>query len=203
MALGRLKSCSGLKVYLPFLWVDWNPEHFHIWKTEGIHWDTGTCWWWYWCMAQATDQYSVVFMYYITTYFVSTSIQCRCAWTAPTDHSLTCSVHPPPALTSLWRSYFSQEYLWTSDLFPRSRPSLHPLGGLCHGPNAAALLWVSTDSSVGLHFLTPVSFARRTINIKHTCEEYFPQLHVEETSLDILAVGFSLFSHFYLKFQDN
>lgn len=34
MALDRTQPCSGLKVHLPFQWVGWNPEHFHIWKTE-------------------------------------------------------------------------------------------------------------------------------------------------------------------------
>lgn len=39
MAPGRLYFCSGLKVHLPFHGVDWNPEHFHTWKTEDIQWD--------------------------------------------------------------------------------------------------------------------------------------------------------------------
>ncbi len=77
------------------------------------------------------------------------------------DHSLTCSVHPPPAWACLWRNYFSPEYLWMSDQYLHNRPNHHPSGVLCRDPNAAALLLVSSDNSVGLHFLTPVLFAKK------------------------------------------
>ena len=130
MAPGRLYFCSGLKVHLPFHGVDWNPEHFHIWKTEGIQRDK--------CSASYLLILTVMYGYrscvglpFCT--FCLHDYSADGTDSAPAKsyhlmraHSLTCSLRPRPASTSLWRSYFFQEYLWMSDRFARIRPSLLP-----------------------------------------------------------------------------
>jgi len=137
VAPGGLDSCSGLKVHLPFRWVDWNPEHFHIWKTACGQWDEGDASYLLVVIVMDGHYLRLLIILHISIVHKSTGCAPGTRYNMTTDHGRTCSVRPPPASTSLWRSYFFREYWWMSDRFLRS---LHPSGVLWRGPSAAARL---------------------------------------------------------------